>query len=83
MVALIDREEERQWLTGILLEDRFPGDEQKVYHDSLMTLKRQKLSRQINKVTAELAAADRAGDASAANEMAVALAALNIERQRI
>ncbi|MCL1805610.1 MAG: DNA primase [Clostridiales bacterium] len=80
LVALIDREEERQWLTGILLEDRLPGDEQKVYRDSLLTLQRQRLDRHINRVMSELTAAEKAGNASAAKEMMTVLTGLNMEK---
>lgn len=80
LVALIDREEERHWLTGILLEDKPPGDEQKVYQDSLLTLRRQKLDRQIKNVMGDLSAAEKAGDASAAKEMMTVLSGLNMEK---
>ncbi|MDR0469124.1 MAG: DNA primase [Peptococcaceae bacterium] len=81
LVSLIDREEERHWLTGILLEDRPPGDEIKVYQDSLQTLRRQKLDRQINSIMTELSAAEKAGDATAAMEMMAALSGLNMEKR--
>jgi DNA primase len=81
LVSLIDREDERHWLTGILLDDRPPGDEIKVYRDSLHTLRRQKLDRQINKIMLELSTAEKAGDASAAKEMMAALSGLNLEKR--
>ena len=83
LITVVDREEERQWLTGILLEDPPPGDEEKVYRDSLRTLMRQMLDRRIHRVMADLTAAEKAGNATAANEMMTAISALNLEKQRL
>jgi DNA primase len=81
--AIVDREEERHWLTGILLEDDPPGDQEKVYQDSLQTLKRQRLERQIKRVMSELTIAEKGGDASSAKEMMIALSGLAVEKQKL
>ncbi len=83
LVTLIDRQEERQWLTGILLQDSPPGDEERVFQDSLLTLRRQKVERQIKDKMTKLAAAERSGDNSAAKEIMIALSGLNIEKQKL
>ena len=83
LITVVDREEERQWLTGILLEDPPPGDEEKVYRDSLRTLMRQRLDRRIHRVMTDLTAAEKAGNATVANEMMAAISELNLEKQRL
>jgi len=83
LVTLIDREEERSWLTGALLEDPPPGDAEKNYLDSLRTLKRLKVERQIKRLMADLVVAERSGDASSAKEMMMSISGLNIEKQRL
>ena len=83
LVTIVDREEERHWLTGILLEDPPPGDAEKAYQDSLLTLRRQRLDRQIKRVMSDLADAEKTGNASAAREMMSTLSGLNIEKQKL
>ncbi|MCL2122385.1 MAG: DNA primase [Clostridiales bacterium] len=83
LVTMIDREEERHWLTGILLEEPPPGDGDKVYQDSLLTLRRFRIERRIKQIMTELVAAERSGNASAAGEMMGALSELNMEKQRL
>jgi DNA primase len=83
LVALLDREEERQWLTGILLQEEHPGDESKVFQDSLLTLRRQRVERQIKEKMTKLTAAEKTGDNSAAREIMTALSGLNREKQKL
>ena len=83
LVGLVDRDDERNWLTGVLIEEPPPGDAQKNYTDSLQTLVKLKVERQIKRVMAELIIAERSGDASSAKEMMVTIAGLNIEKQRL
>jgi DNA primase len=83
LVGLVDRDDERDWLTGVLIEEPPFGDPEKNYIDSLQTLNRLKVERQIKRVMAELIVAEKSGDASSAKEMMIAIAGLNIEKQRL
>jgi DNA primase len=83
MVALSDRREERDWLTGILLAAEVPGEAEKVLRDSLLTLRRQLMERQIKGMMERLAALEKAGDISAAREVMAALSSLNMAKQKL
>ncbi|MCL1848874.1 MAG: DNA primase [Clostridiales bacterium] len=83
LVTIIDREEERHWLTGILLEDPYPGDEEKAYRDSLLTLRRQWYDRRIDRAKAELDSAVKSGNVTAANEKVMVYQGLLVEKQKI
>lgn len=83
LVALIEDGDQRQWLTGVLLEDEIPGDKNKVFQDSLLTLKRSRIDREIKKLMEHLAQLENTGDASRANEIMTKISGLNKEKQTL
>lgn len=83
LVALTEDEDQRQWLTGILLEEEIPGDKNKVFQDSLMTLRRSKIDREIKKLMEHLTQLENSGDASRAKEIMIKISGLNKEKQTL
>jgi len=83
LVALTEADAQRQWLTGILLEEEIPGDPHKVFQDSLLTLKRSRIEREIKKLMDHLSKLETSGDASRANEIMTRISGLNKEKQTL
>ena len=83
LVALTEDQDQRQWLTGILIEDEIPGETDRVFQDSLMTLRRHYVDRQVKSLMDELAQLEKAGDASGACAIMQKISGLNKEKQTL
>lgn len=83
LVALTENEEQRQWLTGILLEEEIPGDDHKIFQDSLFTLQRHQIDKKIKMLMEELTQLEKAGDNSGACAIMQKISGLNKEKQNL
>jgi DNA primase len=83
LVALTENEEQRQWLTGILLEEEIPGDDHKIFQDSLFTLQRHQIDKKIKILMEELTQLEKAGDNSGACAIMQKISGLNKEKQNL
>jgi DNA primase len=83
LVALLDQEDMREYLTGLLLEEEEPGDEARWFRDCLRVLRRDVFERSLREYMEQLTQYEKQGNVSAATEMLGRIHSLNIEKQRL
>jgi hypothetical protein len=83
LVALLDQEDMREYLTGLLLEEEEPGDETRWFQDCLKVLRRDVFERNLRESIDRLSQYEKQGNVSAATEMLERIHSLNIEKQRL
>jgi DNA primase len=83
LVALLDQEDLREYLTALLLEEDEPGDEAQWFRDCLTVLRKDVFERGLRLSMEQLAQYEKQGNVSAAVEMLARIHSLNIEKQRI